>query len=107
MIRAWLADGGGARETSPEEALRGASAGGVAWIDFDCEDEAVARRTLERRDVDLGPERRFVHRDRHREVDVVALAMKQLVRLHVHGDVEVAVVAAVAAGVSFAGDADA
>jgi len=47
VIRAWLADGGGARETTPEEALRGASAGGVAWIDFDCEDEAVARKTLE------------------------------------------------------------
>ena len=47
MIRAWLADGGGARETAPAEALRGASRGGVAWIDFDCEDEASARQTLE------------------------------------------------------------
>jgi magnesium transporter len=47
MIRAWIADAGGARPAEPAEALAGLARGACAWIDFDCEDEASARRTLE------------------------------------------------------------
>ena len=47
MIRAWLADGQGVRAAEPAEALAALGRGACAWIDFDCEDEASARRTLE------------------------------------------------------------
>ena len=47
MIRAWIADAGGARAAEPAEALAAREGGACAWIDFDCEEEAVARRTLE------------------------------------------------------------
>ena len=47
MIRSWIADEDGARPVEPDEAFTAMSHGAHAWIDFDCEDEASARRTLE------------------------------------------------------------
>jgi magnesium transporter len=47
MIRAWLAEGQGVRAAEASEALAALGRGACAWIDFDCEDEASARRTLE------------------------------------------------------------
>ena len=46
---------------------------------------------VERRHVDPRAERRLVHRDRHDDEQIVALAPEQRVRLHVHVDVQVAV----------------
>ena len=46
MIRAWVADAAGARAVEPAAALDAVAAGACAWIDFDCEDEASARRVL-------------------------------------------------------------
>ena len=48
MIRAWLVDGGAAREAPADEVIARVLAGaGNGWIDFDCEDEASARAVLE------------------------------------------------------------
>ena len=47
MIRGWQADEAGAREVSPDEAVRLARSGpGVVWIDIEGEDEATARAML-------------------------------------------------------------
>jgi magnesium transporter len=47
VIRAWLADAGGARAVSADEALRGAqSPGSMAWLDLEGESEAAAREVL-------------------------------------------------------------
>ena len=49
MIRAWICDAAGPHEASAEDAVRlalGSAPCGV-WIDFDGEDEASARRTLQ------------------------------------------------------------
>jgi magnesium transporter len=47
MIRAWIADAGGARAAEPADAIAALAGGACAWVDFDCETEDVARRTLE------------------------------------------------------------
>ena len=47
MIRAWLADAGGAREVDPAEAVKDAQSGaGFAWIDFDCEEKRELERVI-------------------------------------------------------------
>jgi magnesium transporter len=47
VIRAWVADGGGARAVEAPEAIAAIKAGGTAWIDLEGEDEEAARRVLE------------------------------------------------------------
>ena len=47
MIRAWVADAAGARASDPGAALAALGGGACVWIDFDGEDEAAARNTLE------------------------------------------------------------
>jgi len=47
VIRAWVADAGGARAVEPADAIAAALGGGYAWIDLDCEDEESARQILE------------------------------------------------------------
>ena len=47
MIRAWQADGAGAREVSAVDAIRHACSGpGMVWIDLQGEDEATARALI-------------------------------------------------------------
>ena len=65
-----------------------------------------ARRTVERRHLDLRPERRFVNRDRHDDVEVVAVAPEHRMRLHQQRHVQIARLAAVLPGVALAGDPD-
>ena len=48
MIRAWRADGDGARTIEPADAVTVAKAGtGMVWIDFDCEERDVLERLLQ------------------------------------------------------------
>jgi magnesium transporter len=47
VIRAWLADGGGAREVDPAEAVNAVQSGtGSTWIDFDCEEKRELERVI-------------------------------------------------------------
>src|SRR6186713_538958 len=60
----------------------------------------------ERRHLDRAAERCARHADRHRAMQVVAVALEDVVRLHADLDVEIAVRAAVRAGLAVAARAD-
>ena len=68
--------------------------------------DAQRLAAVERRDLDLGAAQRLGHRQRHLDLDVVALAREDRRLLHVRDDVEVARRTAVAARLALAGEAD-
>lgn len=46
MIRAWVHDGSGVREATPQDAVQRIASGAKVWIDLDCETEETARPLL-------------------------------------------------------------
>src|SRR5215471_10637992 len=47
MIRCWIGDEKSVRAAEPAEAVAAIPGGANVWTDFDCEDDASVRRTLE------------------------------------------------------------